>query len=100
MAYWFNDDTEEIEMVNQSDGDNESQVVLSLSIFGFNHMLSVELDRDESRQYEIKEARLDAQQEKKKSNVQILFFRFASHLSDDTIECIFRLCSKLIRFTN
>ena len=28
IAYWYNDDTEEIEMVNQSDGDNDSQVVM------------------------------------------------------------------------
>ena len=26
VAYWFNEDTEEIELVNQSDGDIESQV--------------------------------------------------------------------------
>ena len=27
VAYWFNEDTEEIELVNQSDGDIESQVL-------------------------------------------------------------------------
>ena len=63
VAYWFNDDTTEIEMVNQSDGDNESQakhlpLIYIILVF---IMLSVDVDCDESCQHKIKEKRLDTQ---------------------------------------
>ena len=32
VAYWFNEDTEEIELVNQSDGDIESQVLFGWGV--------------------------------------------------------------------
>ena len=84
VAYWFNEDTEEIELVNHSDGDIESQVwgntyfVWSWQIFlsGHNKHICTFPDRDEgSGGNKTKETGRDSEQAQEKLYVQVIFFR-------------------------